>query len=63
MAGEEDINYSDLAENNFAANNLSIYRKIILDMAKYIYQRKNWTDFIWDYNKIAFTLWEVRHFR
>ena len=30
-------------------------------MAKYIYQLKNWTDFVWDYNKIAFTLGEVRH--
>jgi Fic family protein len=30
-------------------------------MAKYIYQHKNWTNFVWDYNKIAFMLGEVRH--
>ena len=31
------------------------------DMAKYIYQHKNWTDFTWDYSKIAFILGEVRN--
>jgi len=40
---------------------LYICRKIIFDMAKYIYQHKNWTDFIWDYSKIAVTLGEVRN--
>ncbi|MDR2949952.1 MAG: Fic family protein [Prevotella sp.] len=30
-------------------------------MAKYIYQHKNWTDFTWDYSKIAVVLGEVRH--
>ncbi|GHV57323.1 cell division protein Fic [Bacteroidia bacterium] len=30
-------------------------------MAKYIYQYKNWTDFTWDYSKIAVVLGEVRH--
>ena len=30
-------------------------------MAKYIYQRKNWTDFTWDYNKIALVLSDVRN--
>ena len=32
-----------------------------IDMAKYIYQHENWTDFVWDYNKIAITLGEVRN--
>ena len=31
------------------------------DMAKYIYQHKNWTDFVWDYNKIVITLGEVHN--
>jgi len=30
-------------------------------MAKYIYQHKNWTDFTWDYSKIALVLGEVRN--
>ena len=30
-------------------------------MANYIYQRKNWTDFEWDYSKIALLLGEVRN--
>ena len=30
-------------------------------MAKYIYQRENWTDFTWDENKISPLLAEVRH--
>jgi Fic family protein len=30
-------------------------------MAKYIYQHKNWTDFSWDYSKIAVLLGEVRN--
>ena len=30
-------------------------------MAKYIYQHKNWTDFVWDYNKIVITLGEVHN--
>ena len=30
-------------------------------MAKYIYQHKNWTDFTWDYSKIAVVLGEVRN--
>ena len=30
-------------------------------MLKYIYQHKNWTDFIWDYNEIAVVLGEVRN--
>ncbi len=30
-------------------------------MAKYIYQQKNWTDFTWDYSKIAVVLGEVRN--
>jgi Fic family protein len=30
-------------------------------MAKYIYQHKNWTNFTWDYSKIAVVLGEVRN--
>ena len=30
-------------------------------MAKYIYQHENWTDFTWDYSKIALILSEVRN--
>ena len=30
-------------------------------MAKYIYQQKKWTDFTWDYSKIAVVLGEVRN--
>ena len=30
-------------------------------MATYIYQHANWTDFVWDYHKIAVTLGEVRN--
>jgi len=30
-------------------------------MAKYIYQRENWTNFTWDYSKIAVVLGEVRN--
>jgi Fic family protein len=30
-------------------------------MTKYLYQYKNWTDFKWDYSKIAVTLGEVRN--
>jgi Fic family protein len=30
-------------------------------MVKYIYQHKNWTDFTWDYSKIAVVLGEVRN--
>jgi len=30
-------------------------------MAKYIYQYENWTDFTWDYSKIALVLGEVRN--
>ena len=30
-------------------------------MAKYIYQHKNWTNFTWDYSKIAILLGEVRN--
>ena len=30
-------------------------------MAKYIYQYENWTDFTWDYSKIAVVLGEVRN--
>jgi Fic family protein len=31
------------------------------EMAKYIYQHENWTDFTWDYSKIAVILGEVRN--
>jgi len=30
-------------------------------MPKYIYQHENWTDFVWDYNKITVILGEVRN--
>jgi Fic family protein len=33
----------------------------LFDMAKYIYQHKNWTHFTWDYSKIAVVLGEVRN--
>jgi Fic family protein len=40
---------------------IRIFAAKYFDMAKYIYQRKNWTDFVWNYNKISYTLGEVRH--
>jgi Fic family protein len=33
----------------------------LFDMAKYIYQHRNWTNFTWDYNKLAIVLGEVRN--
>jgi Fic family protein len=33
----------------------------LFDMAKYIYQHRNWTNFTWDYNKLAVVLGEVRN--
>ena len=44
-----------------AENILYICRNIYFEMVKYIYQHKNWTDFVWDYGKIAVTLGEVRN--
>jgi Fic family protein len=33
----------------------------LIDMAKYIYQREDWTNFTWDYSKITVVLGEVRN--
>jgi hypothetical protein len=33
----------------------------LFDIAKYIYQHENWTNFTWDYSKIAVVLGEVRN--
>ena len=56
----------------YAVNNCFIHRikygeyfvflqQNYFDMAKYIYQYENWTNFVWDYNKIAVILGEVRN--
>jgi Fic family protein len=42
-------------------NILYLCKKNIFDMAKYIYQYENWTNFVWDYSKIAVVLGDVRH--
>ena len=51
-------------KNLFTASNaeniLYLCRKFF-DMAKYIYQYKNWTNFTWDYSKIAVVLGEVHN--
>jgi len=38
-----------------------IFAALFYNMAKYIYQHENWTDFTWDYGKIALVLGEVRN--
>jgi Fic family protein len=43
-----------------AANISYLYRKITLDMAKYIYQYENWTDFNWHNAAVGAALGEVR---
>ena len=43
-----------------AVNMLYIYRKIVFDMAKYIYQYENWTDFGWQNAVVSAALGEVR---
>jgi Fic family protein len=59
-------------EKNFAEKKVIIRRikcgkycvyspQILFGMAKYIYQYKNWTDFTWNYSKIAVILGEVRN--
>jgi Fic family protein len=44
----------------FAENILYICRKIIFDMAKYIYQYENWTNFTWQNATVSAALGEVR---
>jgi Fic family protein len=43
-----------------AENIFYLYRKITLDMAKYIYQYKNWTNFSWHNTIVSAALGEVR---
>ena len=38
-----------------------IFAANLFDMVKYIYQHENWTNFTWDYGKIAVVLGEVHH--
>jgi len=38
-----------------------IFAANLFEMARYIYQYKNWTDLTWDYSKIAVILGEVRN--
>ena len=40
---------------------ICIFAAKFIQMAKYIYQHKNWTNFTWDYSKIAVLLGEVRN--
>ncbi len=45
---------------NYAAIVSYIYRRIIKEMAKYIYEVKNWTDFSWNEKSISVVFGEVR---
>lgn len=49
-----------IIHRKFAANNPYICRKITLDMARYIYEHKNWTDFTWQDKVINVVFGEVR---
>jgi len=53
--------FASIIHRIFAAINPYICRKTSLEMAKYIYQSKNWTDFTWQDTTINAVFGEVRN--
>ncbi|MCL2040583.1 MAG: Fic family protein [Bacteroidales bacterium] len=72
IIGENEAKWQQKSRKSYAAKK-TFFRRIkcgkyyvyspqnLFDMAKYIYQRENWTDFTWDYSKIAVVLGKVRN--